>query len=249
MIAGGYSNSSVKSLRIMVNLPSMVERWYTLNAKYNIRSTTLPAGSLIYQIIQSNKRYSKLKLIEKKNHIYQKFIKNHTQNISAKTTLTKTISSYRSKAIINSSEKMIQACRSTLILDSILTLPMTRKERRRLLRWRMNWFPGTKSQCYCGGLMSRNHLFECPAIPEPYWEHIQRGSPSNINPVDLVIKRLPTKKPKSAGEKQQMLQQWQPLFTDLLNILFLVDQICHSTQESFADEPDSGDLFYKWIVE
>lgn len=66
MIIGGYSNSSVKSLRTMVNLPSMVERWYTLNAKYNIRSTTLPADSFIYQIIQSNKRYAKLKLIEKK---------------------------------------------------------------------------------------------------------------------------------------------------------------------------------------
>lgn len=158
MIVGGYSNSSVKSLRIMVNLPSMVERWCILNDKYNIRSTTLPADSLIYQIIQSNKKYSKLKLIEKKNPIYQKFIRTHTQNISAYTTLTKIIFSYRSKAIINSSEKMIQACRSTLTLDPILTLPMTRKERRRLLRWRMNWLPDTKSHCYCGGLMSRNHL-------------------------------------------------------------------------------------------
>lgn len=144
---------------------------------------------------------------------------------------------------------MIQSCRSDLKLDPILTIPMTRKERRRILRWRMNWLPGGKPNCHCGGHMSRNHLFECPTIPEAYWEHIQRGFHNDVNPIDAILKSLPTKKPKSILEKQQLLIKWQPLWTDLLNILFLVDQICHKSQETFVDEPDPGVLFYKWIME
>ncbi|KAG2191937.1 hypothetical protein INT47_012020 [Mucor saturninus] len=248
MIVGGFTNSSVKSLRVMVNLPSMVERWYTLNSKYLIRADTLPTDSLIFKIIQSNTRYSKINLSKNKNPIFQALLQNNSP-ISIYTKLTHTISSYRSNAIINSSEKMIQGCRSDLKLDPILTIPMTRKERRRILRWRMNWLPGGKPNCHCGGQMSRNHLFVCPAIPEAYWENIRRGFHNDINPIDAILKSLLTNKPKSITEKQNLIIKWQPLWTDLLNILFLVDQICHKTQETFVDEPDPGVLFYKWIME
>ncbi|KAG2190904.1 hypothetical protein INT47_004828, partial [Mucor saturninus] len=226
MIVGGFTNSSVKSLRVMVNLPSMVERWYTLNSKYLIRSDSLPSDSLIHKIIQTNTRYSKLNLIKNKNPIYQALQQNNSP-ISIYTKLTHQVSLYRSNAIINSSEKMIQGCRSDLKLDPILTIPMTRKERRRILRWRMNWLPGGKPNCHCGGQMSRNHLFVCPAIPEAYWEHIQRGFHNDVNPIDAILKSLPINKPKSITEKQNLIIKWQPLWTDLLNILFLVDQICH----------------------
>ena len=97
--------------------------------------------------------------------------------------------------------------------------------------------------------MSSNHLFVCPAIPEAYWEHIQRGFYKNIYAIDAILKSLPSNKPKSNTKKQSLKIKWQSLWTDLLNILFLVDQICHKTQETFADEPDSGVLFYKWIME
>ncbi|KAG2191308.1 hypothetical protein INT47_006901 [Mucor saturninus] len=115
--------------------------------------------------------------------------------------------------------------------------------------WRMNWLPGGKPNCHCGGQMSRNHLFVCPTIPKAYWEHIQRGFHNDVNPIDAILKSLPTTKPKSITEKQNLIIKWQPLWTDLLNILFLVDQICHKTQETFVDEPDPGVLFYKWIME
>ncbi|KAG2190643.1 hypothetical protein INT47_004826 [Mucor saturninus] len=217
MIIGGFTNSSVKSLRIMVNLPSMVER-------------------------------CKLNIIKNKNPIYQALQQDNSP-ISIFTKITHTISSYRSNAIINSSEKMIQGCRSDLKLDPILTIPMTRKERRRILRWRMNWLPGGKPNCHCDGQMSRNHLFVCPAIPKANWEHIQRGFHNDVNPIDAILKSLPINKPKSITEKQNLIIKWQPLWTDLLNILFLVDQICHKTQETLVDEPDPGILFYKWIME
>ncbi|KAI8077405.1 uncharacterized protein B0P05DRAFT_131121 [Gilbertella persicaria] len=105
---------------------------------------------------------------------------------------------------------MIKACRSDLQIDPILTLPMTRKERRRLLRWRMNWLPGGRPQCYCGGVMSRNHILNCPAIPTPYWDQIQRGTVNDVNPIDAILKLLPSEKPKTPTKKQQQIQKWQP---------------------------------------
>jgi hypothetical protein len=248
LIIGGYVNSSVKALRVMVNVPSMVDRWYTLNAKYNIRLSTLPSDSLITKIISTNNRYSKLTLIKKKNPIYTTFLADTTP-LTERRKLQNIVTKHRKQALINSSEKMLQACRTDLHLDPIFIVPMTRKERRRLLRWRLNWLPGMKSVCYCGGEMSRNHVLVCTAIPDVYWDHIQRSSPNGSNPIDNVIKRLPTKQPTTIAEKQQLLTYWHPLWTNLLNILFIVDQICHKTQEPFADESDMGQLFYNWFTE
>ncbi|KAI9266811.1 hypothetical protein BDA99DRAFT_421021, partial [Phascolomyces articulosus] len=37
---------------------------------------------------------------------------------------------------------LLALCRPKLILDPILWIPMTRKERSRCIRWRMGWLPG-----------------------------------------------------------------------------------------------------------
>ena len=247
LIVGGFKNSSVKALRVMLNLPSMVDRWHILNSKYNIRLANLPTDSLITQLTTTNIRNSKLNLIKKKNPIQKLFVES-TSTGNPHLILKQIFSNYRKQALIASSEVMIKACRVDLHLDSIFIVPMTRKERRRLLRWRLNWLPGKKSTCYCGGEMSRNHVFECHAIPEPYWENIQRAY-NTQNPIDNIIKKLPIKKPKTLEQKTQLITKWQPLWTNLLNILFIVDQICHKEQEAFVDEPDTGQLFYNWLLE
>ncbi|RKP35531.1 hypothetical protein BJ085DRAFT_16313, partial [Dimargaris cristalligena] len=41
---------------------------------------------------------------------------------------------------------LLKACRPPLGIDPILYLPSTRLEKRRILRWRLNWLPGTP--CY-----------------------------------------------------------------------------------------------------
>ncbi|CEP12433.1 hypothetical protein [Parasitella parasitica] len=248
LIVGGFRNSSVKSLRVMANLPSMVERWYTLNSKYTIRLSTMPEDSLIYLINSTNTRYSRLHLLQKKNLIYQNYISAIGSSTSSSHSLLKSlVSSFRSQAIIDSTDTMIRACRSDLIVDPILTLPMTRKERRRLLRWRMNWLPGMKTTCYCGGDMSRNHILTCPAIPEPYWDNIQRANGTQ-HPIDYCLKQLPIAKPKTLAQKQTLLEYWQPRWSNLLNILLIVDQIAHKAQETFAAESDIGELLYTWIT-
>ncbi|KAI9329106.1 hypothetical protein BD770DRAFT_477956 [Pilaira anomala] len=144
LIVGGYKNSSVKALRVMVNLPSMRDRWYSLNSRFNIRLGYLPDDSLIHKISTSNNRYSKLTLIQKKNPIYKLY--------------------------------------------------------------------------------------------------------TELPPDNLIIKKLPTLKPKSITKQKQLLDYWQPQWSNLLNILFLVDQICHKTQSTFAEETNQGQLFYNWLT-
>jgi hypothetical protein len=246
LIVGGFKTSSVKALRVMVNIPSLRDRWYILNTKYNYRLTYLPEDSLIHLISTTNSRYSKLTLIAKKNPIHKLFLQDNS-NCSPTILLKNITNTYRKQALIDSSEKMIQACRTDLILDPIFIVPMTRKERRRMLRWRLNWLPGMKIPCRCGGEMSRNHVSVCPAIPEIYWEHIQLTT-SDKNPIDLVIKSLPHSKPKTTQQKKLLIQKWQPLWTNLLNILFIVDEICHKTPVTFAEELDMGQLYYNWLM-
>ncbi|KAI9468867.1 MAG: hypothetical protein EXX96DRAFT_589274 [Benjaminiella poitrasii] len=143
---------------------------------------------------------------------------------------------------------MIQACSSTLTLDPIFIIPMTRKERRRVLRWRLNWLPGRKQQCHCGGETSRYHLLTCPAIPPSLWQHIPiHQAPHQIHPIDRIIQQLPLKKPITAEDKLLLMQKWNPIWTDLLTILFHLDEICIQTQQRFEPETDIGELLYNWI--
>ncbi|KAI9483900.1 MAG: hypothetical protein EXX96DRAFT_606832 [Benjaminiella poitrasii] len=100
-----------------------------------------------------------------------------------------------------------------------------------------------------GRCMSRNHLLLCPAIPNIYWEFIQRAHVNDVHPIDAIIKQLPTRPPTIIAQKQAPINHWQSLWTNLHNILFTVDQICHKQQEEFVAKPNMGQLFYQWLSE
>lgn len=252
MIVGGKSTSSMKAFRVMINIPSMETRWYTLNTKYLIRLQTQPQDSLVYNLHQQLGRYHRLTLLQNKNTIYRAY----QQEINTTTSITilnpkilkNIISTYQTQLITTSSEVMVKACSSSLSLDPILTLPMTRKERRRVLRWRMNWLPGRKQSCRCGGETSRNHILQCRAIPPSLWNHISPDYNENqIHPIDRLLKQLPTKHPTTLEEKKQLLLKWNPIWTDLLTILLYIDEICYQPQQIFDEEIDIGELLYEWI--
>lgn len=196
LVINGHRNCSMKALKVMLNIPTMQTRWYTLNTKYLLRLQTLPTTSLVHQLHQHLPRYHRLKLLENKNPIYKAYqdqISNpeHTNQhttIITKNLLKPIIESYRIDLINNASEITVQACLNTLTVDPIFKLPMTRRERRRLLRYKMNWLPGRKITCLCGGEMSRKHILVCPAIPEQYWSNIQRTQFNNIHPFDAILK-------------------------------------------------------------
>jgi len=257
LVINGHRNCSMKAFKVMLNIPTMQTRWFTLNTKYLLRLQTLPSNSLVYQLHQHLPRYHRLKLLENKNTIYNNYksqistfdnTDNQTTLYHDKHLLKDTIDTYRIQLINNASEVTVQACLNTLTIDPIFKLPMTRRERRRLLRYKMNWLPGRKITCLCGGEMSRKHILICPAIPEHYWSNIQRTQFNNTHPFDAILKKLPQKKPTTNAEKTELINKWKPLWSNLLHILLLVDEICIQPPQPFELEENVGELLINWIL-
>lgn len=233
----------------MLNIPDMETRWYTLSAKYIVRLQDQPTDSLVYKLHIHLERYSRLYNIKKKNKLIADTPQDSLGDLSNK--YIKHLSkNYQKNLLTTSTDITIKSLHHNLSIDPIFIIPMTRKERRRLLRWRINWLPGRKVDCHCGDQITVNHILICPAIPETYWEHIQRTRlEGDIHPFNKILLKLPTTKPKTADEKQKLLQFWSPLWNHLLNILLIVDEICIRPQQPFEPEHNIGDLFYHWLTD
>ncbi|KAF1800729.1 hypothetical protein FB192DRAFT_1473136, partial [Mucor lusitanicus] len=144
LVINGHRNCSIKTFKVMLSIPTMQTRWFTLNTKYLLRLTTLPINSLAHQLHQNLPKYHWLKLLRNKNTIH----KNYKQQIN----------SYKIDLINNATEITVQACLNNLTIHPIFKLPMTRRERRRLLRYKMNWLlSGRKATCHCGSDISQKH--------------------------------------------------------------------------------------------
>ncbi|KAI9279483.1 hypothetical protein BC943DRAFT_264562, partial [Umbelopsis sp. AD052] len=75
--------------------------------------------------------------------------------------------------------------------DSILTIPATRIERSRLIRWRMNWLPGRKKPCPCNQdddtTTNRKHFHICPLIPQSLCGQLPESNPNDSLRHDFAI--------------------------------------------------------------
>ncbi|KAG2187712.1 hypothetical protein INT44_005402 [Umbelopsis vinacea] len=126
---------------------------------------------------------------------------------------------------------LMNGCRPTIGTEPILTAPATRKERSRLLRWRLDWLPGQPRDCLCRqDRLTRKHVLECQLIPAHLWDTLSTPPPdSNQNTIDFALSALtisPTSPP--------------PYWSDLLSILRLVDRYVHS-DTVFPEEPAPGE--------
>ncbi|KAI9287506.1 hypothetical protein BC943DRAFT_358032 [Umbelopsis sp. AD052] len=126
---------------------------------------------------------------------------------------------------------LMNGCRPSIGTKPILTAPATRKERSRLLRWRLDWLPGQPRDCLCRqDRLTRKHVLECQLIPAHLWDTLPTPPPdSNQNTIDFALSALtisPTSPP--------------PYWSDLLSILRLVDRYVHS-DTVFPEEPAPGE--------
>ena len=198
-IFGGHSKSSTIVFRHMANLPTMDERIHTLGAKYLSRAFYLPDDALLTQLrpILRDQRHQWNKL-QKFNTIW-KLLPLPPEDATSRD-LKSSIRTYR----INNLKKLqqgpnagvlIKACRTTLGIDPIFFLPMSSRERSRLLRWRMGWLPGKPIQCTnCNNnRTSRHHLIECLDIAY----QLDLPPDARPNPIDHLLNKLPRKPPKN----------------------------------------------------
>ncbi|KAF7721706.1 hypothetical protein EC973_004295, partial [Apophysomyces ossiformis] len=229
MIVGGHPSSSTTVLKHLCNLPSMRFRADCLVARYCLRASTLPSDCLLSLLTPT---LSSPRL----DHLRQNplFVSLPSPRPSS---LKPYFSQIRQKQfdrfLATTSQVLIKACRPVLGIDPILTVPATRTERSRLLRWRIGWLPGRPKECAC--LMdhtSRRHLRFCRAIPPTLWDSLPIPSVPGTHPIDAALNALPTK-PGSPCP---------PFWSDLLMILYHIEVICNPDGE-YPPEPDAGSLW------
>lgn len=139
ILMGGHPTASTKVFKHVCNLPWVEERRDVLVTKFCLKASTLPPNCLLIQLqpLLSSSCIQYLKL----NPLYRRTI-----NTLQPQPFPSIVEAHRMDLLHRrrSDQILLRACRPTLAIDSILTIPATKTERSRLLRWRMNWLQGRK---------------------------------------------------------------------------------------------------------
>ncbi|KAI7848753.1 hypothetical protein BDC45DRAFT_415810, partial [Circinella umbellata] len=137
----------------------------------------------------------------------------------------------------------LAACRPYICIDPILWLPMTTKERSRVVRWCIGFLPGKPVPCWChrdGALTTTTHLIECFHLRAI----LEVPDTATIDPISFVLNKLPKKPPK----EQRHQQYWNRIWPQLCKALYEIDFNCHPNEDfTNSNDPDPGRLFLNWI--
>lgn len=221
MIFGGHRTSSTSVFRHLCDLPSMKTRALTLVMKYCFRLRHLPPDCLI-SLLDPLVPHHRLAAL-RRNKLFA------SAPLTPPPNLKLIVAAYRQEQLqyLRTKQKLLHACRPTIGIDPILTLPTTRRERSRLLRWRMGWLPGRPGDCPCNtDHTSRRHMAVCELIPSHLRDELPLPPPDG-NPIDFAISTLP----KSAAVPT-------PNWSALLTILLHIDRITHPDTRWKVDRPN-----------
>jgi hypothetical protein len=223
MITGGHATSTIHPFRHMSDLPTMGTRALTLTFKFCVRLTYLPDDcliSLLSPILPPKCRLPLLLL----NPLYTALPNPPPRDLKP------LILEHRQRELefLRQSLILVRGCRPTLGIDPILLVPATRRERSRLLRWRLGWLPGKPRDCRCGtDHTSRRHLMECPLLPQHLWQQLPYPSDGS-NHLDYAISQIPAS-----------IHTPPAYWPALLTILHLIDQMCLQ-EGTLPAEPNPG---------
>lgn len=138
---GGHQQSSVKTILQMARLPTMQERAHTLQTQFLFRSLRLPDDALLTKPLlflkQPNSRSKWHKL--PKNPLWQRCsdIVNSLDKKRLKQLQFEYLQANLNKRRSEENFCLLSACRPLVCLDPILWLPVSRLERSRCIRWRL----------------------------------------------------------------------------------------------------------------
>jgi hypothetical protein len=225
MMTGGHRTSSTVVFRHLCDLPSMTERALVLGMKFCARLEDLHLDCLLVLLLPLAPAYGRLTFLQK-NPLYCA-LPSPTPLL-----LKPYVTAFRFERLLKDrahpKKLLLQRCRPTLGVDPILTVPATRRERSRLIRWRIGWLPGKPKPCPCGqDHTSPRHIALCLFLPRALWECLPPPSPGN-NPIDAALNLIP-------GPLRSAPTFWSAL----LQLLFQVEQLC-LTEEITHDEPSPG---------
>ena len=229
-------------------MPNMHTRVFILQTKFILRARTLPKSTLVTCIVpQLANSWNEARWpVLRRNVIWNLVKQLATGSDPPRKPLNEAIRQHMQSIIdkqVNSPDKNITIKRSLHkpIWDPTLLLPCTKKERHRLVKWRLAWLPPTPSvPCQCGSLRAnRDHFAICPLVSEQLrsfrWSlsSITPNPPPGVDAIDAALNLLPNKVKAKLGK-------WQRLWPALLSLLLRIDEITSDTP--FDPEPPPGIL-------
>jgi exonuclease III len=268
---GGHSKSSTAVYKQLTRLPSMYERLHHLVFKNLVRMDSLSADTTLIGSVRDfihqappSRRFQWPKLINT-NAIWahvrssaspplpvtiniQQWIEINTEYTMKHFTHFR-LSNLQVLLSKVDAPVLLSACRPTIAVDPLLTLPMTTWERSRILRWKMGWLPARPIACRCGHPhASRQHLLACLNVAT----RLNVPADSLPNPLDFVLNQLPLVKFTPAEFKQRHSQQlirWSRWWPVLCTIFLEIDMICLPDSE-FSDvaQNTEGLTLLSWLL-
>ncbi|KAG2227209.1 hypothetical protein INT45_008453 [Circinella minor] len=135
--------------------------------------------------------------------------------------------------------KTVQCLRIDRRIDPILYLPVTSRDRHRLIKWRMHWLPSYSLQdCRCGATAAtREHYTTCSLLQHLLKNLLGAFGPipnlvSPQQPNDHILNRLPR------SEVGLTLGKWRSTWPALLYVLGEIDRLSHPADTyNYVEEP------------
>lgn len=239
-------------LQTLSALPRMHIRYWVLQTKFALRARTLPPDTLVACVIpQLRKHPREARWGPLRRNVLWAHVRKHLMSPGDRPrTSTAVLWEGVEKLmqadidkLVNTPDKFVTVKRGLRrpVWDPILSLPCSKKERHRLLKWRLAWLPPTPSVAsQCGApKANRDHLSSCPLLQSTLrkfrWSlsSLHPDPPTGAEAIDTALNLLPSKVPSNLG-------RWKTLWPALLHLLLLIDQITSPTP--FEDEPRPGTL-------
>jgi hypothetical protein len=228
MITGGHDKSSTVVFRHLCDLPTMSERSLILGMKFCARLEELPEDCLLILLLPLATAKSRLRFIQR-NPLFRSLAS--PTPIELKPFITTFRLERLARDRVHPKKLLLSRCRPTLGIDPILTVPATRRERSRLIRWRMGWLPGNPKSCRCAmDHTSPRHLAHCLLIHPSLWANLP--SSPGTHPIDFALNQIP-----------EPHRPAPPYWANFLLLLYTFDQFC-STEPMTQVEPPPGSY---WI--
>ncbi|ORY94264.1 hypothetical protein BCR43DRAFT_552204 [Syncephalastrum racemosum] len=247
MARSHQSNMGTVHIATMSGLPPMAYRRRRLQALFIARALSLPPDTLLYSVIRNRRQPSRSFLTSPWSNLlrsdtwatYRRFCRNppHPKADPLAEALKHHLKAIMDREI--RTHVTLERDLTRVERSPVLYLPCTRKERHRLIKWRISWLPPKPYvACACGAPeANRNHLFSaCPLIlPEVhnFTALLDPPPPASVNPLDFTLNQLPKTIPLSLG-------RWQTLWPALLSLLRRIDQV--TSDGDFESEPPAGEL-------
>ena len=229
-------------------LPDLRTRYHTLQTKFALRARTLPTTTLVVCILpQLQKPMSEVRWPALRYNVLWKSVQLLMRRPNPpRCPLSEAIRAQMQSQIdklVSHATKYITIKRGLRqpVWDPTLLLPCTRKERHRLVKWRLAWLPPTPSiLCQCAlASANRDHLSSCTLISADLrsfrWSlsALTPDPPTGCDAIDIALNLLPRKVPRRLGK-------WRTLWPALLSLLRRIDEI--TSDSPFDDEPPPGSM-------